>query len=66
MNYSNTEQVLVNDEVGGIDEAGEEAGIERDLFGEIAGTEAGGAEMGSGRRTEAHEAALRRIAGRKE
>ena len=55
MNYSNTEQVLVNDVVGGIDEAGVEAGIEGDLFGEIADTEAGGAKMGSGRGTEAHE-----------
>ena len=55
MNYINTEQVLVNDKVGGIDEAGVEASIEGDLFGEIADTEAGGAELGSGRRIEAHE-----------
>ena len=46
MDYSNTEQVLVNDEVGGIEEAGVEAGIEGDLFGEIADTKAGGAAIG--------------------
>ena len=54
MNYNNTEQVFVNDEVG-VDEAGVQTGIEGALFGEVADTEAGGAEMGSGRGIEAHE-----------
>ena len=54
MNFNTTDQVLVNDEVG-VDEDGVETGIEGDLFGEVADTEAGGVETGSVRRIEAHE-----------
>ena len=48
--------MLVNDEVGDVVAGMDvEPGDEGDRFGEIADTEAGGAEMGSGRGTEAHE-----------
>ena len=52
----NTEQVLVNDKVGDVVAGMDvESSVQGDLFGEIADTEAGEAEMGSGRGTEARE-----------
>ena len=56
--------MLVNDEVGGIDEAGVETGIEGDLFGEVADTEVE-PRRGAVAGLKPMRTALRRTAGRK-
>ena len=65
MKYITTEQVLVNDKVD-VDKVGVETGIDGDFFGEVADTEASGAEMGSGRGTEAHEDNVQKDCGPKQ
>ena len=56
MTKNDNDEEMVNDEVGDVVAGMDlESGIEEELFGDVADTEASGAEMGSGRRAEAHE-----------